>query len=39
MHLAFCLAWAHGYSRRQRLNDWARARLANNLELLRQMAE
>lgn len=39
MHLAFCLAWAHGYSRGQRLNDWARARLANNLELLRQMAE
>lgn len=38
MHLAFCLAWAYGYTRGARLNDWARARLASNLELLRQMA-
>ena len=37
-HLAFCLAWAYGYTRWARLNDWARARLASNLELLRQMA-
>ncbi|HKF19136.1 MAG TPA: phosphotransferase [Candidatus Dormibacteraeota bacterium] len=38
MHLAFCLAWAYGHSRRTQPNDWARTRLANNLELLKQLA-
>ena len=38
-HLAFCLTWAYGYTGGSRLKRLGQARLANNLELLRQMTE